>query len=283
MGDFDGWDPSRAWARVVDVAQQAEGLGFESVWVVDHLHTSPDLKDEIMFESFIALTAIATHTSRVEIGQLVMAAAWRNPALVAKMISTLDVISGGRVVLGIGAGWKRDEWEAYGFGFPSDKERLAILRDSLAVIEAMLGPGRATVETPSISVRGAVNNPVGLRRPRVPVLVGGNGPIVTWRLAARYADELNLDGLSPQQVADALPVIAARCEEVDRDPASLIVSNHIWSSQIHIPGDDRRRLLAAYGELGLDRVMMRIAETATSDIALEALAEDAAAAGLELG
>ncbi len=80
----------------------------------------------------------------------------------------------------------------------------------------MLGPGRATVETPSITVREAVNIPVGLRRPRVPVLVGGNGRIVTWRLAARYADELNLDGLSPQQVADALPVIAARCEEVDR-------------------------------------------------------------------
>ena len=283
LGDFDGWEPSRAWARVVEVARQAEGLGFDSVWVVDHLHTSPELKDEIMFESFTALTALATQTSRVQIGQLVMAAAWRNPALVAKMISTLDVVSGGRVVLGMGAGWKRDEWEAYGFGFPTDKERLSILRDHLAVIEAMLGPGRAYVETPSITVREAVNIPVGLQKPRVPVLVGGNGPIVTWRLAARYADELNLDGLSPEQVAEALPVIAARCEEIGRDPTTLPVSNHIQAKQSQVPGDPRRRLLAAHAELGLHRVMLRIPSSATDDAAFEALAEDAMAAGLEIG
>lgn len=268
---------------MVQIARQGEELGFGSVWVVDHLHTAPDLKDEIMFESFVALTALATATSRVQMGQLVLAAAWRNPALVAKMISSLDVISGGRMVLGIGAGWKRDEWEAFGFGFPSDRQRLSILGDHLAVVEAMLGPGRATVETPSITVRGAVNVPVGLQRPRVPILVGGNGPKVTWRLAARHADELNLDGLSPEQVAAALPVIASRCQEIDRDPATLPVSNHIWASHIEIPGDSRRRLLAAYAELGLSRVMMRIAASATDDTALELLAADAAAAGLEIG
>jgi alkanesulfonate monooxygenase SsuD/methylene tetrahydromethanopterin reductase-like flavin-dependent oxidoreductase (luciferase family) len=188
-GEYDGWEPRRAWERSVAVARQADDLGFESIWLFDHFHTVPRPKDEITFESFTSLSALAMATTRVRIGHLVICTGYRNPALTAKMISTMDVISDGRMELGIGAGWKRDEWIAYGYGFPDTKERLAILREHLEVITAMLGPGHATFEGKRARVRDAINVPKPLQRPRVPIMVGGNGPNVTWRLAARYADE----------------------------------------------------------------------------------------------
>jgi alkanesulfonate monooxygenase SsuD/methylene tetrahydromethanopterin reductase-like flavin-dependent oxidoreductase (luciferase family) len=113
-------------------------------------------------------------------------------------------------------------------------------------------------------------------------MVGGNGPNVTWRLAARHADELNLDGMTPAEVADALPVIAGRCEEIARDPASLSVSVHVWKESFGIGGAARTDLLGAYGDAGVNRVMGLDHATATTDDALESLAEDARAAGIEL-
>ena len=143
-GEYDGWDPRRAWERTVAVAQQAERLGFESIWVFDHFTTEPEPTDELTFESFTTLAALAAVTQRVRIGQVVICTAFRNPALTAKMIGTMDVISGGRMELGIGAGWKEDEWRAYGYGFPDTKTRLATLADHLEVITRMLAPGHAT-------------------------------------------------------------------------------------------------------------------------------------------
>ena len=117
-GEYDGWDPLDAWRRTTEVARQAERLGFESIWLFDHFHTVPRPTDEITFESFTSLAALAALTERVRLGHIVICTAFRNPALTAKMISTMDSISGGRMELGIGAGWKRDEWLAYGYGFP---------------------------------------------------------------------------------------------------------------------------------------------------------------------
>ena len=170
----------------------------------------------------------------MRLGHIVICTAFRNPALTAKMISTLDVISGGRMELGIGAGWKRDEWLAYGYGFPETRERLAMLADHLEVITRMLQGGRsdhATYEGTYASVRDAINVPKPLQQPRVPIMVGGNGPQVTWRLAARHADELNLDGMSPDELAEVLPVIRSRCEEIGRDPDTLRISVHLWSGR----------------------------------------------------
>ncbi len=282
IGEYDGWDPARAWARTVAVARQAERLGFESIWLFDHFHTIPEPTDELTFESFTSLSALAALTERVRVGHIVICTGFRNPALTAKMISTMDVISGGRMDLGIGAGWKRDEWLAYGYGFPETKERLAALADHLAVITAMLAPGRASAEGRHASVHGAINLPKGLQKPRVPVMVGGNGPNVTWRLAARYADELNLDGMRPDEVRAALPVIRSRCEEIGRDPATLAVSDHIWSEGVAVAGRARVDRLAALRDLGLSRVMTIIRASADSDEALESFAEDVRASGAEL-
>ena len=281
-GEYDGWDAAKAWARSIEVARQAERLGFESIWVFDHFHTVPRPTDELTFESFTTLAALAALTARVRLGHVVICTGFHNPALTAKMMGTLDVISGGRMELGIGAGWKDDEWLAYGYGFPDTKTRLAMLGDHLEVITRMLGPGHATFEGKNASVRDAINVPRGLQQPRVPIMVGGNGPNVTWRLAARHADELNLDWLGPDEVRAALPVIGSRCEEIGRDPASLRLSVNIGRPTFSIPGTARVELLAAYRELGIARVMGLVKEATTSDDALESLAADARAAGATL-
>ena len=285
VGEYDGWDPLTAWRRTTAVAQQADRLGFESIWLFDHFHTIPRPTDEITFESFTTLSALAALTSRVRLGHIVICTAFRNPALTAKMISTMDAISGGRMELGIGAGWKRDEWLAYGYGFPETRERLARLGDDLEVISAMLAGDKhqhATFDGRYSKVRDAINVPKPVQRPRVPIMVGGNGPNVTWRLAARLADELNVDGLSPEEVREALPTISARCEEIDRDPATLAISVHVWTETASIPGQQRVDLLARYRDIGVDRVMGLEKGSATSDEALYALAEDARAGGVEL-
>ena len=286
-GEYDGWDPERAWQRTVEVARQAERIGAESVWLFDHFTTTPKPTDELTFESFSSLAALAALTDRVRLGQVVICNGFRNPALTAKMASTIDTISGGRFELGIGAGWKQDEWNAYGYGFPETRERLAMLHDALEVISRMLEPGgttHATYRGTHHSVEDAINLPKPVQENGMPIMVGGNGPKVTWRLAARYADELNLDGMSPAEVRDALPTIRARCEEIDRDPDSLSVSVHVfWGTRAwRTPGAARQELLAEFAELGMSRVIGLLQASASSDETLEELAADARAAGVEL-
>ena len=284
-GEYDGWPADRAWARTVAVTRQAERLGFESVWLFDHFQTVPDPTDELTFETFTSLAALAALTSRVRLGHIVICNGFRNPALVAKMISTLDVISAGRMDLGIGAGWKRDEWLAYGYGFPETRERLAALEDALEVISRMLAPGRsvhATYDGRYARVEDAINVPKPLQQPRVPIMVGGNGPNVTWRLAARFADELNVDGLWPHELAEALPTIRGRCEEIARDPDSLALSVNIMRERLGGAGAKRQDLLAGYRALGVSRVMTLVRDCADSDEALESFAQDCRAAGADL-
>ncbi|MEO7296566.1 MAG: TIGR03560 family F420-dependent LLM class oxidoreductase [Candidatus Limnocylindria bacterium] len=286
-GEYDGWDPQRAWARTVEVAQQADRLGFESVWLFDHFHTVPKPTDELTFESFTSLSALAALTQRVRLGQIVICNGFRNPALTAKMAATIDTISGGRFELGIGAGWKKDEWLAYGYGFPETKERLAMLHDALEVVTRMLEPGRTThasYDGEHHRVKDARNLPKPMQERGMPIMVGGNGPNVTWRLAARYADELNLDGLSPDEVREALPTIRARCEEIDRDPASLAVSVHAWwgMPDWREAGSARQQLLADYAEVGVSRVIGLLQASADADEAIDELAADTRAAGVDL-
>ena len=285
VGEYNGWEPLDAWRRTTEVALDAERLGFESIWLFDHVHTIPRPTDEITFESFTSLSALAALTERIRLGHIVICTAFRNPALTAKMISTMDTISGGRMELGIGAGWKRDEWLGYGYGFPDTPERLARLGDDLGVITAMLDGDRhqhATYDGRYSAVRDAINVPKPIQRPRVPIMVGGNGPNVTWRLAARHADELNLDGMTPAKLKEALPVVAARCEEIGRDPATLAVSVHVWTQNFGAAGAARVDLLAGYREAGVSRVMGLDRASVTSDDALGSLAEDARGAGVDL-
>jgi alkanesulfonate monooxygenase SsuD/methylene tetrahydromethanopterin reductase-like flavin-dependent oxidoreductase (luciferase family) len=279
--EYLGLDAATAWTRTVEAARWAEDVGFESLWINDHMQVDPPPEEAPIFEPFVEIAALAVETRRARLGHLVLAAAYRNAGLTAKAISTVDVISGGRAILGIGAGWKEDEWLAYGYGFPSAGERLAILADYLEIISRMLGPGRATWEGAHAQVHDAIHEPKGLQQPRIPILIGGNGPKVTWRLAARFADELNLDALPPDKIDAALPVIRDRCREIDRDPASLAVSVFIWGEAGDVrPGAERRQRFRDYEALGLDRIIVQGFSLAGDPHAIDDIVEDALAVGL---
>ena len=282
-GEYAGWAPRDAWLRSLAIAQEAEALGFESLWAYDHFHTMPEPRDEITFESFVTLAAAAQATERVRLGHLVLSAGFRNAAVVAKMIGTLDVVSGGRVELGIGAGWKEDEWLGYGFGFPPLRDRLRFLAEALEVMTRMLEPGRATYHGSLASVEGAVNEPRGMQEPRVPIMVGGNGQRVTWALAARFADELNLNFLTPANVREVLPTIRQRCEEADRDPASLRLSLHMRREEARVLGARRIELLGGYADAGISRVQALLTTAPGDGEALASFAEDCRTAGVEMG
>jgi F420-dependent oxidoreductase-like protein len=279
-GEYRGVDPAAAWARSVAIARQAEALGFESLWLFDHLHA--EAGEGMTFEAFTALAALAALTERARLGHIVTCAGYRNPALAAKSIAMLDVISGGRAELGIGAGWYAAEYDAYGYRFPPTRERLELLEDSLEIARRMLEPGPSTYEGRHASVRGAFNEPRGLQEPRIPIIVGGNGRERTWRIAARYADELNLDGPTLDDVREAMPIIADRCAEIGRDPASLRVSVFLWWGNAPPAGPERARWLAAFRDAGVSRVMASVLDAVPSDDALHRLADDVSAAGLTL-
>ncbi len=282
-GEYDGWQPPDAWARTIELAGQAEALGFESLWVFDHFHTVPQPTDEITFESFTVLAALAMSTRRVRLGHMVICNGFRNPALTAKMSSTLDVISGGRFELGIGAGWKEEEWRAYGYGFPTLAERMGALGDALEVIRTMFAPGRATYEGRFAQVRGAINVPKGLQEPRIPIIVGGNGERVTAGYAIRYADELNYVFLPADEIRDRIASVRARCEDEGRDPATLRFSLYARDEEMRTAGQARVDALARFAEVGLDRIVCFPTRWSATLEAQAAFAEDCRAAGLTLG
>jgi F420-dependent oxidoreductase-like protein len=281
-GDYDGWAPADAWARTVELAHQAEALGFESLWVFDHFHTVPEVKDEMTLESFSVLAALAMETTRVRLGHMVICTGFRNPALTAKLASTIDVISGGRFELGIGAGWKKDEWIAYGYGFPPLAERLDALGEHLEIISAMLQPGRSTFEGRLAHVRGAINEPQGLQEPRIPIIVGGNGRRRTAGYAIRYADELNFVFIEPGDIVERMRDVRARCEAEGRDPATLRFSLYERDELMRTAGPGRVDRLAAMLEIGLDRLIAFPTRWSPTLEAQAAFAEDCLAAGISL-
>jgi F420-dependent oxidoreductase-like protein len=280
--EYDGWEPAAAWARSVELARQAEDLGFESIWVFDHFHTVPEPTQEMTLEGFSVLAGLAVATERVRLGHMVVCTGFRNPALTAKLASTIDVMSGGRFELGIGAGWKEEEWRAYGYGFPTLAERMGAFGDHLEIITRMLAPGRATYEGPFAHVRGAINEPKGLQKPRIPIIVGGNGQNRTFRYAARFAEELNLVFLTPAGVAELLPIVRQRCEEEGRDPGTLRLSLYTRDLDVQHPGQARVDLLGELERLGLDRVVCFPTRYGATPEVQAAFAEDCRAAGLEL-
>ena len=282
-GEYDGWDAADAWARTIELAHQAEELGFESLWVFDHFHTVPEPTDEITFESFTVLAALAALTERVRLGHMVVCTGFRNPAHTAKLASTLDVVSGGRFELGIGAGWKKDEWEAYGYGFPPIKERLDALGDHLEVITRMLVPGRASYEGQHARVRGAINVPKGIQQPRIPIIVGGNGERRTAGYAIRFADELNYVFLDPDEIEQRMVDVRQRCEDEGRDPSTLRFSLYMQDEDARDAGQGRVDLLGRFAEIGLSRVVAFPTRWSPTIEAQAAFAEDCRAAGIELG
>ncbi|GHO55275.1 LLM class F420-dependent oxidoreductase [Ktedonobacter robiniae] len=210
-------DPVEAYETMTRVAQEAEALGFDSIWLFDHFHTVPTPTQEPTFECWTSTAALARDTKRVRIGQMVSCNSYRNPALLAKMASTVDVLSHGRLDFGIGAGWYEHEYNAYGYPFPDGPTRLRQLRDAVRIIKSMWTDEEAVFEGKFHQVRGAINQPKGAQKPHIPLLIGGGGEKVTLKLVAQYADACNIGHLDNEGLARKFAIIKDHCEEVGRD------------------------------------------------------------------
>lgn len=220
MDLVDITDPVEAYEAMTRVAQEAEALNFASVWLYDHFHTVPVPSQEVTFESWTSTAALTRDTKRVRIGQLVTCNGYRNPALLAKMASTVDVMSHGRLDFGIGAGWYEHEYRAYGYDYPDAPERLRYLREAIQVILAMWTQDEAVFEGKYYQVRGAINQPKGVQKPHIPLLIGGGGEKVTLKLVARYGDACNIGGDIPT-IQKKLAILKQHCETVGREYDSI--------------------------------------------------------------
>ena len=213
---------AQLFERVAAIATTAEDSGFDSVWIMDHLHqiSGVGAPTEPMLEAYVTLGALAGRTSRVRLGTLVTGVTYRNPALLAKMVTTLDVVSGGRAILGIGAAWNAEEAQAYGYDFPGVGERLDRLEEALQICRAMFTQQRARFQGRYYRVDGAINSPSPVQAGNIPVLVGGGGERRTLRLVAEYADACNLFG-GIDEIRHKLAVLDSHCEDVGRDPSAI--------------------------------------------------------------
>lgn len=213
-------DPVEAYEAMTRVAQTADEVGFESAWLVDHFHTIPHPSQEVTFECWTTTAAVARDTRRIRIGQAVTCNGYRNPALLAKMASTVDVLSHGRLNFGIGAGWYEHEYRAYGYEYPEAPERLRHLREAVQVILAMWTQEEAAFEGRYYQLRGAINQPKGVQKPHIPLLIGGGGEKVTLKLVAQYGDACNVNG-DLETIKQKFTVLKEHCENVGRDYESI--------------------------------------------------------------
>jgi F420-dependent oxidoreductase-like protein len=223
---FAGVEPAGLFPRLVEIATTAERSGFTAFSVMDHFHQiAPHGEpDQPMLESYTTLGGIAARTERLQLLTLVTGVIYRNPAHVAKTVTTLDVISGGRAILGIGAAWNEEESHAYGFEFPPIGERFDRLEEALRICRSMFDAPTSTFEGRHYRVEGAHNIPRPLRA-RVPILIGGNGERRTLRLVARHADLCNVIG-DAATVRHKLAVLGEHCATEGRDITEIMKTAH---------------------------------------------------------
>jgi F420-dependent oxidoreductase-like protein len=215
--DLVGIDPPRQWDTMNDLVTRADaGDAWESVWVYDHFHTVPEPTTEATHEAWTLMAAFAATTSRVRLGQMCTCMAYRNPAYLAKVAATIDVISSGRVEMGIGAGWYEHEWRAYGYGFPGAGDRIRALDEGVQIMKQAWETGTATLDGTYYQVDGARVYPQPLQRPRIPLWIAGGGEKKTLRVVARLADYANLDG-TPAVFARKSAILSEHCRDVGRD------------------------------------------------------------------
>jgi F420-dependent oxidoreductase-like protein len=216
--DLAGIDVKDHWATMLGVAQAAdtEDGPFESIWVFDHFHTVPVPTQEATHEAWTLMAAFAAATSRVRLGQMCTCIGYRNPAYLAKVAATVDVISGGRAEMGIGAGWYEHEWRAYGYGFPKAGDRIGMLDEGVQIMRQLWTEGTATLDGKHYQVDGAICRPLPLQDGGVPLWIAGGGEKRTLRIAARYANYTNFDG-TPEGFQRKSEILEQHCAEVGTD------------------------------------------------------------------
>ncbi|MFN0090501.1 MAG: LLM class flavin-dependent oxidoreductase [Acidimicrobiales bacterium] len=211
----------RTWAETRDAAVEFDRLGFDSLWVCDHLYGVPAPQNAIL-EAWSLLTAVAPLTERAELGTLVTPPNFRNPAVFAKQVATIDQISGGRVVVGLGSGWFQQEFEGYGCPFPAVKDRMQALDETAELLTRMWTEEQVSFDGRWAKADGVFCEPKPVRRP--PILIGGGGEKLLMGIAARRADIWNNSAAHQSALAHKVKVFRQRCEEAGRDPAEVTIS-----------------------------------------------------------
>ncbi|HYY08597.1 MAG TPA: LLM class F420-dependent oxidoreductase [Actinomycetota bacterium] len=219
---FEDTPDARMFERIAETAIAAEEAGFDSFWVMDHYHqirsVGPDT--DPMLEGYTVLAGVAARTDRIKLGTMVTGVTYRNPAFLAKVVTTLDIVSSGRAILGIGAAWNQAESRAYGYAWPSTMERFERLEDALRICRGMFTAERTTYQGKRHSVDGAINVPQPVQPGGPRILIGGMGERKTLRLVAQYADMWNGFG-DPSTVRHKLDVLEAHCRDLGRDRAEI--------------------------------------------------------------
>jgi F420-dependent oxidoreductase-like protein len=223
--DLAGVPAADQWATMRDLAIAADTGPFESIWVYDHFHTVPVPTEEDTYEAWSLMAAFAASTSRVRLGQMCTCMGYRNPAYLAKIAATIDVVSGGRVEMGIGAGWYEHEWLAYGYGFPSAGERLAMLDEGVQIMRQLWSTGSATLAGKHYQVDGAIGRPLPVQEGGIPLWIAGGGEKKTLRIAAQYAQYTNFDA-SPEGFTHKSEILREHCKDVGTDFDAIVRSGN---------------------------------------------------------
>ena len=214
LASIDGAEAK--WQTAVDTARLIEDLGYDSLWVYDHFHNVPRPAHEAVFECWTTIAALSQVTSRVRLGQMVGCNSYRQPSVLAKITATVDVISGGRLDWGIGAGWYENEYKGYGFEFPAPKVRIGMLRESVEIVRSMWTEDETSYDGTYYQLNRANCDPKPVQQPHPPIWIGGGGEQLTLRVVARLADVANFGG-KPNEWAHKAEVLKAHCKDVGRD------------------------------------------------------------------
>jgi F420-dependent oxidoreductase-like protein len=217
--EYTGWSATDAWARTVELAKLTEQLGYEHLWVYDHVETVPRREPTHMFEAFTMLAALAQHTTTVRLGQLVTCTSYRNAGLLAKEAACVDVYSNGRLILGLGAGWYGREYQAYGYEYLPDRDRLRALEETVSAIKRLWTEETVTVTGEHVNLDGAYCDPKPVQQ--LPeIWIGGGGEKVTLRIAARHADATNWQ-VGLDEFVHKSEVLRGHCDDLGRDFATI--------------------------------------------------------------
>lgn len=243
-------DPIVKYEAMTAVAKTADAIPvYDSIWVYDHFHTVPRIEHEAVFECWTITAALARDTRRVHVGQMVTCVGYRNPALLAKIASTVDVLSHGRLYCGIGAGWYEHEWRAYGYGFPETRDRMRAFREATQIIIKMWTETEPTFEGEYYRIARPINEPRGVQKPHPSLWIGGSGEQVTLKLVAQYGNACNIGG-SPETISRKLSILREHCDRVGRNYHEIIKSSNV-NIVLLKPGADiagaTERIRATYG------------------------------------
>ena len=254
----------RHWEVMNGLATHADGGAWDSLWVYDHFHTVPMPTDEATHEAWTLMAAYAATTSRIKLGQMCTAMSYRNPAYLAKVAATTDVISGGRVQMGIGGGWYEHEWRAYGYGFPSAGVRLARLDEGVQIMRDAWRDGRVSFDGKHYQVDGAIVSPKPLQANGIPLWIAGGGEKVTLRIAAKYAQYTNYTS-EPEGFSHKSQLLADHCRDVGTDYDAIVRSANfnvvIGSSEQDVADRVERirtRLVAKANPQAVDAMMANV-------------------------